>query len=163
MYLDDKGNVVEPPVGPNTNVRIYYSWSIPEEVRKQIKPGDYFDFQLPDELIPKNSASGELKNEDGEVYATYTVDKNGNVRFTFTEEVQNQSDINGQFYFDTFFNKEHIDGPGDITIHYPVEDNLPPVDIEIHPDTEKSIDKKAILIERPILLVSSGPWISTNQ
>ncbi|WP_347401812.1 SpaA isopeptide-forming pilin-related protein [Candidatus Enterococcus murrayae] len=162
VYLDDKGNVVEPPVGPNTNVRIYYSWSIPEEVRKQIKPGDYFDFQLPDELIPKNSASGELKNEDGEVYATYTVDKNGNVRFTFTEEVQNQSDINGQFYFDTFFNKEHIDGPGDITIHYPVEDNLPPVDIEIHPDTEKSIDKKGHFDRTPN--PSSVEWtVDINQ
>jgi uncharacterized surface anchored protein len=83
-----------------------------------------------------------LKNADGEVYATYTVDQDGNVRFTFSEEVENQSDINGSFYFDAQFDQEHIDGPGDITIHYPVEDDIPPVDVEIRPDTETSIDKK---------------------
>lgn len=142
VYLDDDGNIIEPPVPANTHVRIYYAWSIPEEVRSQIKAGDYFDFKLPEELHPSKPLNGELKNADGEVYATYTVDQDGNVRFTFSEEVENQSDINGSFYFDAQFDQEHIDGPGDITIHYPVEDDIPPVDVEIRPDTETSIDKK---------------------
>lgn len=142
VYYDDNGNIIEPPVPANTHVRIYYSWSIPEDVRAQIKPGDYFDFQLPEELRPTKPISGELKNADGEVYATYTVDQDGNVRFTFTDEVEKQSDINGSFYFDAQFKQDHIDGPGDITIHYPVEDNLPPVDVEIRPDTDTSIDKQ---------------------
>lgn len=142
VYLDENGDVVEPPVTANTTVRIFYSWSIPEDVRQQIEPGDYFDFKLPDELKPKQAQSGELKNSDGEVYAKYTIDVDGNIRFEFTDEVKNQSDINGSFFFDTEFKKEHIDGPGDITIHYPVEDDLPPVNIEIRPDTDQSIDKK---------------------
>ena len=142
VYLDKDGNVVTPSVTSNTTVRAFYTWNIPEDVRQQIEPGDYFDFKLPEELKPKQAQVGELKNEAGEVYAKYTIDQDGNIRFEFTEEVKNQSDINGSFYFDTEFKKEHIDGPGDITIHYPVEDDLPPVNVEIRPDTEQSIDKQ---------------------
>lgn len=161
-FIDDEGDVIDPPVGPNTNVRIDYTWSIPEDVRSQINPGDYFDFELPPELIPKNPVSGELKNDEGEVYATYNVDKYGKIRFTFTDEVQNQSEINGSFFFDTVFNKEHINEPGNITIHYPVEDDLPSVDVEIHPDTEKSIDKAGHFDRTPN--PSSVEWVvDTNQ
>lgn len=98
VYLDENGDVVEPPVTADTTVRIFYSWSIPEDVRQQIEPGDYFDFKLPDELKPKQTQSGELKNNDGEVYAKYTIDTDGNIRFEFTDEVNNQSDINGSFF-----------------------------------------------------------------
>lgn len=99
VYLDENGDVVEPPVTANTTVRIFYSWSIPEDVRQQIEPGDYFDFKLPDELKPKQAQSGELKNSDGEVYAKYTIDVDGNIRFEFTDEVKNQSDINWKLLF----------------------------------------------------------------
>ena len=141
-FLDDKGNVIEPPITADSTVRISYNWQIPEDIRQQIQPGDYFDFKLPEELKPNRSLSGELKNDEGEVYANYTIDTEGNIRFTFTEEVQNQSDIEGRFRFDTTIKKEHIDGPGDVTIHYPVEDDLPPVNVEIRPNTDQSIDKK---------------------
>ncbi|MGM0303835.1 hypothetical protein IGI66_003500 [Enterococcus sp. AZ048] len=141
-FLDEKGNVIEPPVKADTTVRIAYNWQIPEAVRQKIQAGDYFDFHLPEELKPNRATSGELKNDDGDVYATYTLDTEGNIRFTFTEEVQNQSDIEGRFRFDTTIKKEHIDGPGDITIHYPVKDDLPPVKVEIRPNTETSIDKQ---------------------
>lgn len=141
-YLDKDGNVVEPPIKPGTDVRISYNWNIPEDIRKQIKPGDYFEFQLPDELKPKEGLSGELKDADGNIYATYTVDKDGKVRFVFTDEVENESNITGDFHFDTELDTDHIDGPGDITIHYPAEDNLPPVNVEVRPDTDKEIDKQ---------------------
>ncbi len=97
VYLDKDGNVVTPPVTSNTTVRAFYTWNIPEDVRQQIEPGDYFDFKLPEELKPKQAQVGELKNEAGEVYAKYTIDQDGNIRFEFTEEVKNQSDINGAF------------------------------------------------------------------
>lgn len=162
VYLDEDGNVVTPPITSNITVRAFYTWNIPEDVRQQIEPGDYFDFKLPEELKPKQAQVGELKNEAGEVYAKYTIDQDGNIRFEFTEEVKNQSDINGSFYFDTEFKKEHIDGPGDITIHYPVEDDLPPVNIEIRPDTEQSIDKQGHFDRTPN--PSSVEWtVDFNQ
>lgn len=141
IFLDEKGNVVEPPITSESNVRISYNWKIPEEVRQKIQSGDYFNFKLPDELKPKRILSGELKNNEGEVYATYVIDTEGNIRFNFTEEIQKQSEIEGWFRFDTMINKDHIDSPGDITIHYPIEDNLPSVDVEIRPNTDQSIAK----------------------
>lgn len=162
VYLDEDGNVVTPPITADMTVRAFYTWSIPEDVRKQIEPGDYFDFKLPDELKPKQAQTGGLKNEAGEVYAKYTIDENGNIRFEFTEEVKNQSDITGSFFFDTVFKKEHIDGPGDITIHYPVEDDLPPVNIEIRPNTDQSIDKQGHFDRTPN--PSSVEWtVDFNQ
>lgn len=163
VYLDENGDVVEPPVTANTTVRIFYSWSIPEDVRQQIEPGDYFDFKLPDELKPKQAQSGELKNSDGEVYAKYTIDVDGNIRFEFTDEVKNQSDINGSFFFDTEFKKEHIDGPGDITIHYPVEDDLPLSILRFVPIPTNLLIKKGILTVRQIQALLFGLLILTRE
>lgn len=142
VYLDKDGNVLREPIPADATVRAYYNWKIPEDIRAQIKSGDYFNFKLPDELKPLKPVQGDLKNEDGEIYAHYTVDADGNVQFVFNENVTNESDIIGSFNFDTEFDKTTIPGPGDQTIHYPEGDNLPPVDVIIKPTTDKQIDKK---------------------
>lgn len=142
LYTDQDGQPLEPPIPADATVRLTYDWAIPEDVRQQIKAGDFFEFHLPAELVPNREMSGELKDSDGTTYATYFVGKDGTVRFTFTEDVTKASDITGDFYFESHFETSHIDGPGDITIHYPTEDNLPPVDVIIRPATETEIDKQ---------------------
>ncbi len=142
-YKNEAGEEVQPPLTDKMSVLLYYMWQIPEDVRKQIVAGDYFDFQLPDQLKPNRTLSGELKTDGSdEVYATYTVDTDGHVVFTFTENVTTESDIKGDYTFDTHFDKAHLDGPGNTTITFPAEDQLPPVDVFIRPDTEKEIDKQ---------------------
>jgi len=143
LYTDKDGNPVEPPVTADTNVNLNYQWEIPESVREQIQPGDVFNFKLPDEIKPNRELSGELKNPDtGEVYATYTVDKDGNVQFVFNENVTKESNIKGEFTFDAHFDTSIIDVPGEKTITFPEEDNLPPIDVIIRPNTDKEIDKR---------------------
>lgn len=142
VYLDKDGNVLSEPIPADATVRTYYNWEIPENVREQIQPGDYFDFQLPNELKPIKPLEGDLKNEDGEVYAHYTIDTDGNIRFVFNENVTSESDITGDFNFDAEFDTEVITGPGDQTIHFPEEDNLPPIDVIIKPTTDEQISKK---------------------
>lgn len=139
-YKDKEGNILTPPVTPETDVAVSYKWEIPGDVRKQIQEGDFFEFQLPDELKPTGKMTGELTNGT-DTYATYTIDANGKVTFVFTDEIQNQSDIKGGFEFGAHFDKEHIDGPGDIQIDFPIEDELPSIDVQIRPNTEQSIDK----------------------
>lgn len=149
VYLDSDGNVLQEPIPADATVRVYYNWEIPENIRSQMKAGDYFNFQLPDELKPLKEMEGDLKNTDGEVYAHYTIDTDGNVQFVFNENVTTESNISGDFNFDTEFNKATIPGPGDQTIHFPEADNLPPIDVIIKPATDKEIDKKGAFDRSP--------------
>ncbi|EOH90132.1 SpaA isopeptide-forming pilin-related protein [Enterococcus pallens] len=148
-YFDKNGVALTPPVPADTTVRLHYDWSIPEDVRAQIKAGDYFTFQLPEGVLITGQQEGDLLNDDGEVYAHYTVDENGQVKIVFNERVAQESDINGTFNFDTEFDTTHIDGPGDITITFPEEDNLPPITVPIRPATDTSIAKKGSFDRTP--------------
>lgn len=62
--------------------------------------------------------SGSLKGPDGVEYATYTVDENGKVTITFTENVTKEIDINGDFNFETKFDTQHIDDLGITKSHF---------------------------------------------
>lgn len=141
-YKDENGTIVQAPLTEKTSVQLFYAWRIPEEIREQIVSGDYFAFQLPDQLKPNRALNGHLQNDAGEVYATYTVDSDGHVVFTFNDHVTKESHITGTFHFDTHFDTVHIDKPGHTTIAFPEEDQLPPVDVFIRPDTDKEIDKQ---------------------
>lgn len=139
-YTDGKGNVLTGSIPADANVNIHYEWTIPDEIRDQIKPNDYFTFQLPPEVVA-TPHTGELKNADGTVYGTYTVDASGKVTMVFNDNVTDEFDINGTFDFDTKFNPDVITTPGDKTITFPEEDNLPPVDVFVKPTTDTSIAK----------------------
>lgn len=140
-YYDQDGNQLQPPVPADAEIRIHYEWSIPEEVREQIKSGDHFTFNLPEGVKPKAGQSGDLKGPDGTIYATYEMDENGQVIITFNENVTKEVDITGDFDFSTEFDKTHIDGPGEHQITFPTEDNLPPVSVAVKPATDTAIAK----------------------
>ncbi|MGM0212653.1 SpaA isopeptide-forming pilin-related protein [Enterococcus sp. AZ109] len=148
-YFDKNGVELTPPIPVDATVRLYYDWSIPEEVRTQINSGDYFAFQLPEGVIVSNLQEGDLANGDGEVYAHYSVDESGQVKIIFNDRVTQESNINGTFNFETEFNREHIDGPGNTTITFPEEDHLPPITIPIRPATETTISKKGSFDRTP--------------
>src|SRR5690625_2575436 len=69
-------------------------WSLPNNHESQA--GDTFEFQLPNALTIYNDFDGDL---DG--YGTYHVTTNGEVTFTFSERIENESDIKGTFWIDT--------------------------------------------------------------
>ncbi|WP_321387555.1 SpaA isopeptide-forming pilin-related protein [uncultured Enterococcus sp.] len=147
-YYDSDGNELTGSIPADANVNIHYTWSIPEEIRDKIQPNDYFTFQLPAEVVA-TPHSGELKNADGTVYGTYTVDENGKVTMLFNENVTDEFDINGSFDFDTKFNPNVITTPGDKTITFPAEDDLPPVDVFVKPSTDTSISKAGKMDKTP--------------
>ncbi|MGL4694790.1 SpaA isopeptide-forming pilin-related protein [Enterococcus larvae] len=147
-YYDSDGNELTGSIPADANVNIHYDWSIPEEIRDKIQPNDYFTFQLPDEVVA-TPHSGQLKNADGTIYGTYTVDADGKVTMIFNENVTDEFDINGTFDFDTKFNPNVITNPGDKTITFPEEDNLPPVDVVVKPTTNTSISKAGKLDKTP--------------
>ncbi|URZ88041.1 Cna B-type domain-containing protein [Floricoccus penangensis] len=147
IYTNSKGEPVDLGDGTvhgvplDTTMKMQYAWAIPEDIRENIKAGDYFDFHIPDQLKPRVAQNGELKNKAGEVYATYTVGTDGKVRFTFKDPVENESGITGDFFFDVKFNKSEVKEIGEIKIEFPAEDKLKPFDVYVRPDTSKEISK----------------------
>ena len=142
MYLTPDGTPATPPYKDDITISWYFNWSIPEDVRKQMKAGDYFEFQLPGNLKPNKLGSGDLVDTEGNVYGTYTISEDGTVRFTFNERITSESDIHGDFSLDTHLNDSDGRGPGDWVIDIPTQEDLPPVVIPIVPDTEQQIDKQ---------------------
>lgn len=142
MYLNPDGTPATPPYKDDITISWYFNWSIPEDVRKQMKAGDYFEFQLPGNLKPNKPGSGDLVDAEGNVYGTYTISEDGTVRFTFNERITSESDIHGDFSLDTHLNDSDGRGPGDWVIDIPTQEDLPPVVIPIVPDTEQQIDKQ---------------------
>ncbi len=83
------------------DLRLELDWSLPND--HEYKTGDYFEFQLPKQLQVYNEITGDL----GE-YGSYLVATDGKVTFTFNEEIEYESNINGNFWFDTELDEQEI-------------------------------------------------------
>lgn len=91
----DNGHPVEgaPEIKVGDKIKLSYEGNISPESMEQINAGDYFTIQLPDtEYISTIEGTYDLKTEDGEVYATYTI-ANGALTVTLTEVGASQSEI----------------------------------------------------------------------
>ena len=91
----DNGHPVEgaPEIKVGDKLKLSYEGNISPESMEQINAGDYFTIQLPDtEYISTIEGTYDLKTEDGEVYATYTI-ANGALTVTLTEVGASQSEI----------------------------------------------------------------------
>lgn len=113
-FEDSNGvQVVDPTV--NDTINFNFTFVLPEAVRQLMQGGDYYTIQLPDTVKIAQDQT-YLLSSNGVQYATLTIDTSGLVTITFTNEVQDASDINGNFHFTGTFNKINIGGPGPIII-----------------------------------------------
>ncbi|MCG5102781.1 Cna B-type domain-containing protein [Oceanobacillus alkalisoli] len=83
------------------DLRLELDWSLPNG--HEYQEGDTFEFQLPDALTIYNDFDGDL---DG--YGMYRVTTDGLVTFTFSEKIENESDIKGTFWTDTELNEQVV-------------------------------------------------------
>jgi len=85
---------------------MYYEWVLKNG--HAYKKGDEASFDLPEGLKPSTDISGELKNSDGKIFVSYNIDINGKVIFTFTEAVEELSEISGDFYIKAKLDEKNI-------------------------------------------------------
>ncbi len=134
-YFDADGNpIAEPTV--NDYVHFKFTWAIPNDVGAEINAGDYYTFQLPDTVKVSQNQTIPL-----DPYADVEVSTDNTIKFVFTDAVHENSNVHGTLEFDTQLNPADIDGPGEITIKIPFEDNIPPVDINVKPAVDSTIEK----------------------
>ncbi|MGX7419781.1 SpaA isopeptide-forming pilin-related protein [Carnobacterium gallinarum] len=122
---------------------------IPEDIREKLQNGDYFEFQLPDQINITQNQNFTLTDENGEPYATVSITTDGKVVITFNEKITQESDVSGNFNFDGQFDKDSITGPGDIHVDTPFVDKQPGIDITIKPEVDSSVDKEGAFDKTP--------------
>src|SRR5699024_5294761 len=88
-------------LGPDEDLELHLLWSLPED--PVYIAGDTFKFQLPKQLIIYSVIEGNLDEFD-----TYYVDLDGNVTFTFNEQIENNSEVVGDFWVKTSLDKQEI-------------------------------------------------------
>lgn len=152
MYTNSKGEAIDLSDGTvhgvplNTTMQIAYAWAIPEDIREQIKKDDYFEFDLPGLINPISAVNGKLEGKNGNNYADYSIyfdnkSEKWKVKFVFTDQVENESNIKGDLNFQVKLDKEQIKETGPITIEFPKEDKLEPFDVYVRPNTSTEISK----------------------
>ncbi len=139
-YYDKDGQEVTMPT-VDDKVRFDIGFAIPEDVREQMKGGDYYSFELPENIIIENNTTINLVDENGVKYGEALVGKDGVVTLTFTDEVTKSSDITGSLNFSGSFDKNKINGPGDTIIKFPNEENIPEQVVTIKPKAQSAIEK----------------------
>lgn len=139
-YYDKDGKEVTTPT-VDDKVRFDIGFAIPEDVRDQMQGGDYYSFELPENIIIENNTTIDLIDENGVKYGQALVGKDGVVTLTFTDEVTKSSDISGSLNFSGSFDKNKINGPGDTIIKFPNEENIPEQVVTIKPKAQSAIEK----------------------
>ena len=129
----------------NSTIDFDLNFVIPEAVRTEMVPGDYYEMDFPEGLkITSPSPHGNLTDSDGTIYGTYIFDADTQkLRITFTQQ-DGEGFLpaeSGSVSADVQFDTQKITQPGQSTIIYPSKTNIPPLTINIKPTGGESISK----------------------
>lgn len=140
-YTDKDGNPVENPTIDDT-IHFNFNFTLDETVRENMQAGDYYEFNLPDSVKVTQNQTYPLNDADGNHYADVTIGTDGKITIVFTDEIEHASDIEGDFHFTGEFDKDNIDGPGEIVIVPPGHEDIGET-VTIKPNySGDNIDKK---------------------
>lgn len=115
----------------NDTLLLQYTWSLPEQLRKEIQVGDYFAFNLPDKfVINADELSGILADSAGTEFGDFVIKKDGSVRITFAEAVTSNSGIKGTLNVAGKVDPKVVQEPGEIEIEVPFVSE----DVHVVPD-----------------------------
>ncbi|MGM0113091.1 SpaA isopeptide-forming pilin-related protein [Enterococcus sp. DIV0187] len=120
-------------------------FTIPDAVRTEMVPGDYYEMDFPQGLtIKQPSPHGNLVDDDGKIYGNYEFNADTQkVRITFTKQ-ENEDFLpanGGSISADVYFDQKQVTRPGKTKIIYPSKTNIPPVTVSIKTTGGSSISK----------------------
>ena len=129
------------PLGPNDEFILSIDWEL--ENGHNYKGGDYETFELPPEVQMTNEIIGEeLRDELGNLVATYDVDMNGLVTIIFEDYVEEHSEVKGWIEIRAKLDQDEAEEEDGNVVISPIEDggNLEvPLDTS---DIERTLEKQ---------------------
>ena len=141
---DSDGNLIDlDQINQNTDLNFDYSYSVPTDLKDDydIKPGDYFEFQLP-ENITYRPVPNPTPIDD---YITYTITSDGKVRLTFTDAVNDGNEVSGDFIYNVSIAKNGDVGKNSIPID--TTSGLVEIPYVVKPTGGKDIDKSGVIVD----------------
>ncbi|WP_430111530.1 SpaA isopeptide-forming pilin-related protein [Paenibacillus sp. B1-33] len=137
---DAKGNNIS-SIRPNLNeyVKIDYTWKLP--AGHHYGAGSTFTFQLPDKFQLSAPITNQPLNKGGIEYGTFDITPNGQVTFTFNDEIEDGQELVGDFFVWRYFDEKKFEGgtqqeiifdiQGDSSFEIPIHFNKNPNSKEI--------------------------------
>lgn len=151
-FSDANGNPVDPDqVHVGDDFTLSFDLNFTPELWAAIQAGDYYDIEMPDgfEIAFANGPFLILgPGPDFKVLATIEETPDG-MRLVFTDAFKEAPVTEGEFYVTGKVAQEVGDGAGNIEVEFPTEENLPPTNITVRPDTTDSIDKQGYFDRTP--------------
>src|SRR5690625_5188323 len=92
---DQSADIEDVRIHLDEKLGIWFEWEL--EQGHTFSSGDTFTFSLPDKFIDGIELDGYLVSEE-DVIGSYTVSSDGEVVFTFNEEINNGQGYTGSFY-----------------------------------------------------------------
>ncbi|GGI65732.1 SpaA isopeptide-forming pilin-related protein [Enterococcus alcedinis] len=129
------------PINVGDPLKINFEYSIPEDIRDQMQPGDFYEAELPADIKIKSTINFELKNELGEVYGTGRIGTDGKIHIVFNEKVDDESAIHGTVTVSGEFQKHEGLKPGPGEIEFPFVEEEEGIPVIVKPETEETIRK----------------------
>lgn len=104
---DKDGNDISGSIDENYSVKLNYTWEIKDE--DNVESGDYYIINLPKGVKISEDITKDIMDQHGNKIADLYVYKNGELKFIFTDYVNDNKAIKGEMFVECGFNKEEIE------------------------------------------------------
>lgn len=143
ILTDEAGRVIDAVYSPDSQldigsaIQLDYEWELPDNT---YKAGDTFTFHLPEQFVIYTDISSPLVTTDGTA-GHFTVDRQGKVVMTFSQYVENHSNVRGKLQIKTEFTKETVKGSTEIIIAVPIKGGVQTVIVHVKPQSGPTLSK----------------------
>jgi len=119
---DAKGNNIS-SIRPNLNeyVNIDYTWKLP--AGHHYGAGSTFTFRLPDKFQLSAPIKNQPLNKGGIEYGTFDITSDGQVTFTFNDEIEDGQELIGDFFVWRYFDEKKFEGGTQQEISFDIQGN----------------------------------------
>ncbi|MCF0149631.1 MAG: hypothetical protein HUJ77_14700, partial [Clostridium sp.] len=143
QLTDFQGQPLKEDIDKSSEVRVNFNFEIPNT--KDLKKGDTFKVKIPNQIELISDFTEDLFDEEKELVAKAHFNKSGEINIEFTDYTGDYSNVKGNFYLETKFDRNNI-GNGEIErIPFELSGQSEPVIVEIKfkqdPIPEASIEK----------------------
>jgi len=117
----------ETDVSKDANVRVNYTWSIPDSA--DVKASDAYTFTIPPQIKVNDGTTYHLTDSDGNDVAVVAIGSDGNGTLTFTDYVSTHASVNGTLSFTSTFDSTNISNNNPVKIPFTVNGETTNIDI----------------------------------
>src|SRR5699024_1450121 len=106
---DSDGNEINEsnPLDPGEQFRLYVDWALAND--HNYVEGDTKEIDLPEGLDFSQTFAGELRDGNGDLVAEYEVTPDNQMTLTFTNYVENHSDVSGNMWIATKLDEDKVE------------------------------------------------------